>query len=246
MVEGDLVRVAVVVADPRRDERRAGAGGVQQRRVGAGMRAVVADLEHVDPCQEAAFREQALDRHLRVTGEEGREAAEAQQADDRRVVDIGVRERASHVRRGRVENRQGCGCVEAQPLTCARGREAPSWLGTRGLEESWIGGVLVGTSAIQDQPHSVALQGRHQAGDVVLVRVGEDYHVDAPPPPGQPLAEASQEQIGIGPAVDEHRGARWRGHQDRVALPDVQGYQVQAAVRQADQRQGDEQRAGSG
>lgn len=55
MVEGDLVRVPVVVADPDRDERRPGARGSEERRTGARVGAVMADLQHVDPRQQPSL-----------------------------------------------------------------------------------------------------------------------------------------------------------------------------------------------
>lgn len=77
VVEGHLVRVPVVVADASRDEGGTGPRGVQQGWAAARMGAVVADLQHVDPGQKPAFGKQRLDRHLRVTGQERREAAAA-------------------------------------------------------------------------------------------------------------------------------------------------------------------------
>lgn len=82
VVEGHLVWMPVVVADSRRDQGNPGANGVQQLRPAAGMRSVVANLQHVDLSQESALCQQRLDRHLRVSGEQRAEAAAAQQPDD--------------------------------------------------------------------------------------------------------------------------------------------------------------------
>lgn len=77
MVEGDLVRVAIGVADPDRDERRPRARGVEQWWAAARSGAMMADLQHVDPRQQAAFSQRRLDGRLGIPGEQGREAATA-------------------------------------------------------------------------------------------------------------------------------------------------------------------------
>lgn len=76
---------------------------------------------------------------------------------------------------------------------------------------------------------------------MVLVWVCEDHHVDAALPPRDPLAEPSQQQVRVGPAIDEHPRAGRRRDQDRVALPDVQRDEVQPAVRQGCEGQADEE-----
>jgi hypothetical protein len=97
VMEGHLVRMPVVVADPGRDERYARTRDLQQGRASAGVRAVVADLQHVDPAQQTALGKEGLDRHLRVTGEEGGEAATAEQPDHRRIVDVALRQGGRNV-----------------------------------------------------------------------------------------------------------------------------------------------------
>jgi len=64
VVEGDLVRMPVVVADAGRDQGGTGMGGIQQSGTAAGMGSMMADLKEVDPGQEPAFGQQCLDRHL--------------------------------------------------------------------------------------------------------------------------------------------------------------------------------------
>lgn len=231
VIEGHLVRVPVVVADPGRDEGNTGTRDVQQGRAGARMGAVVADLQHVDPGQKPAFGKQRLDRHLCVTGQEGREGAAAQQANHRRVVDVALGQRTGDVVRVGVEEGDRRRPIQRQPGTSSRRRKARSRLVARLEAESGIGRVLVGAARIQDQPNLVALHGCHQPGDVVLMRVGQDHDVDATLPPRQTLAQAPKEKIRIRPAIQQHRGARGRRHQDGVPLADIQRDQVQAAIR---------------
>jgi len=90
VVEGYLVRMPIVIPDPGRDERSTRTSDVQEDRAGARVGAVVADLQHVDRAQEPALRKQCLDRHLRVTGEQGRESAVAEQPDHRCIVDVAL------------------------------------------------------------------------------------------------------------------------------------------------------------
>lgn len=244
VVEGHLVRVPVVVADAGRDDGGTGTHGVQQGWAAARVGAVMPDLQHVDPGQEPAFREQCLDRHLRVTGEQGRKAAAAQQANHRRVVNVALGQRTGHVVGAGVDEGDRRHPIQRQPRTCSRRREAPPGLVARLHDEARIGRVLVPAAGVQDQPDLVALKDRQQPGDVVLVRVGQDHDVDATLPPWQALAQASKEEIRVRPAVDQHRGARGRGHEYRVTLPDIEHDEVQAPVRQARQREDAEEGTG--
>lgn len=88
VVEGDLVWMPVIVADPRRDERDAGPGRVEQCRAAAGVRAMVADLQHIHPAQQSALDQHRLDRRLRIAGQQRAEGAAAQEADHGGVVDV--------------------------------------------------------------------------------------------------------------------------------------------------------------
>ena len=73
------MRVAVLVVDAARDEgdRRVQDGQHlgQRARIGA----VMPDLEHVDPAQQAALQQSALYGRLRVAGEQRPESAALQQ-----------------------------------------------------------------------------------------------------------------------------------------------------------------------
>lgn len=73
-------------------------------------------------------------------------------------------------------------------------------------DEAWIGWVFVWAAPIEDEPDLVARERRHEARDVVLVRVGQDHDVDPPPPPRQAFAESSEQEVWIRASVDEHGG----------------------------------------
>ena len=204
VIEGHLVRMPVVVADPGRDERYARTRDLQQGRASAGARAVVADLQHVNPAQEPTLRKQGLDRHLRVTGEEGRETATAEQPDHRRIVDVALRQGGRNVSRGGIHDGEDRPGVEAQALARPCPHQLPTWLGACQPQEQWIGRVGIVATGIEDHANLVSLESGHQPGDVVLVRVGQDEDVDVPAPPGQLLPEPAQQEIWIRPPVDQH------------------------------------------
>jgi len=192
----------------------------------------VADLQHVDPAEEPARGQHRLHRRLGIPGEQGREAATAQQPDHRSVVDVACGQRAGHIRGGRIQEREDGRPVELDPLPRARRDQAGPGLFKSQLHEARVGRIQVVPTRIEDEADPISLQRRHQPGDVVLVRVGQDHHIDPALPPRQPLAKAPEQQVGVGAAVDQQRAAGRRRDQDRVALPDVQHDQVQAAIRQ--------------
>ncbi|MGZ6214401.1 MAG: hypothetical protein ACXWMG_05565, partial [Candidatus Limnocylindria bacterium] len=84
----------------------------------------MSDLEDVDRAQEPAISKQLLDRHMRVAGEQRREAAEPEQADDRRVVDVALGQRRADVVVGRIQQGEAGGWVQPQPLSRPREDEA--------------------------------------------------------------------------------------------------------------------------
>jgi hypothetical protein len=246
VVERDLVRVPKWVADPARDDRDAWTSRRQQPRAGARPRAVVADLEHVHRRQQSALGQQLFDRDVRVPGEQRPEPVEAEQANDRSVVDVALRQWSRHVGRRGIDEREGRRPVESQPRSGSGQLEPAARLVAGQLQEARIGRVGVVAAGVKHHANLVAFEGGHQAGHVVLVRVGEDHHVDVAPPPREPLAETAKQEILIGSAIDQHRRARRGGHQDCVTLPDVQHDEVQPAIGQARHGQGDEQRTHGG
>jgi hypothetical protein len=246
VVERDLMRMSIVVADSSRDEGHAGQGRVQESRAAAGARAMVADLQHVHSAQQPALSQQRLDRRLRIARQERREPAAAEEADHGGIVDVAIGERPRDIAARWVEERHRGGRIQAHPLSCPGGHQPTPAFHPGQLDKARIGRVLVHAAGIQDQPDVVSFQSRHQPSHVVLVRMGQDDDVDPPLPPRQPLAEAPQQEIGVRAAVEQHRRARRCFHEDRIPLPDVQHDQVQAAVGQAAHGQRRQQDAKSG
>jgi hypothetical protein len=82
--------VAVLVVDAGTDERDRRVGGRQELGGRRGVRAVVADLEHVDRADLAARDERRLDRHLRIPSEQCAEPTVPKLDHHRAVVDVAV------------------------------------------------------------------------------------------------------------------------------------------------------------
>ena len=71
----------------------------------------------------------------------------------------------------------------------------------------------------------------HQAGDMVLVWMAQDEKVDAAREKRKVRAKATEGQLRVRTAVDQH-GRTGRGlDQDRVALADIERSHVQPSVR---------------
>jgi hypothetical protein len=157
MIESDLVRVAVVVADADRDQSGARAGDVEQRRAAAGVGAMMADLQHIHRGEHSPPREHRLYRCLRIPGEQSREPATAQQPDHRGIVDVALRQQTGDVGRGRIQERQHGGRVQPHSLTPARRNEASSRLFSGELHEARVGRVLVVAARVQDQADPIPL-----------------------------------------------------------------------------------------
>ena len=95
---------------------------------------------------------------------------------------------------------------------------------------------------LHDLADAVALEDERQAADVILVRVGEHDQVDPPVPRWHPRVERDEQPVRVGTAVDEHSAAGRAGHEDRVALADVEHHDVGAPIRArgaGDQQDGD-------
>jgi len=202
---------------------------------------VVADLQQVYVPDRPARQKHRLDGQLRVAGEERAESATAELRHDRSVVDVPIRERRRRVRRRWVHDRQPADRVEAQELPGACQGVGGVGLGACQRDESVVGGVRVLVPRLQDEADPISLEDRHQARDVVLVRVGEQHDVDSSLPPGQPLAQPTQQQLRVGTAIDQQGRPRWSAHQDRVTLADIERDDMEPPVRQPDERRDREQ-----
>jgi hypothetical protein len=176
------------------------------------MGAVVANLEHVDRPQHGAGLEELLDRLLSVSGEQRAEAAEAQQADDRGVVDVIRGEGRLGVSRAGVPDLEDGSRVEVQSLTGA-GEDVPrSRFDSRQSQEALVARVRVRTAAIKDRSHAKPAKDIRQATHVVLVGMRQDHDVDRALPPRKRRAELPERPVGVRARVDQHGPACWGFH----------------------------------
>jgi hypothetical protein len=190
---------------------------------------VVPDLEDVDARDEPAADQKSLDRTLRITGQQCREPAVADENDDRSIVDVALGKGACRIRLGRVEHLDRGGLVERDRLSGSGdgdGRPRARRIG----HEAVVRRIRKWDARVQDGSHPESLEDFHQSGDVVLVRVAEEQDVDLAREEGKVCAQAAQGQLGIRPAVDQHRGSARRLEEDGVALADVEHGHMQQAV----------------
>jgi hypothetical protein len=191
------------------------------------------DLEDLDRWQ-AALNEHRIDLFLDVSGEEEALAPERPEQDDRHVVDgraaigglgghraaIGPQDpEPNAVQREVVARRQTAGLRAEQselrlPCAVAWSRSDHAWL--------------------QHRAHPIPREEQRQSADVILVWVGEDDEVEAAIPWRNVRIELNEQPIRVRPTVYEHPPATVALDHDRVALPDVEGDQVDGSVRAVD------------
>jgi hypothetical protein len=224
-------RVAVFVALARRDDGGGGPDGVEQAGRGRGARSVVADLQHVHRRQDTTGHERCLDWRLRIPGQQRGEAAVAEQHHDRAVVDVAFGQWRGRIGLARVQDLDRRGRIQCERLPRAAERSVQHRFGGRLGQEMVVGRILECDAGVEEGTNAESFEHADQAGDVILVRVAEHQNVDPMGVERQVRAQATQGQLRIGTAVDEHRGAGGRLDQDRVALADVEHGQVQPSVR---------------
>ena len=202
----------------------------------------MADLQDIDLEQEPAIDEHPFHRCLGVSREEGTEPSVAKDHHDRAVVDVALGQGCRRIGVAGVENldpRQG---VERERCALSGEGDVEHRLGWRFVQEMVVRWILECDPGMQERPDSKAVEHVDEPGDVVLVRVAQHQHVDPPREERQVRPEPTQREPGVGPAVDQHRGAARRLHQDRVALSDVEHGQVQATIGPGRDGNGEEDR----
>ena len=190
----------------------------------------MADLQDVDPAQQATLQQHGLDRHLGVAGEQRPEAAAAQQQHHRRVVDVALGQRPGNVLRAGIEDAKACRRPERM-----RRRPAPAITATGFMagqrQEAGIGRVLVrrgpdrGPAPPRSAPGrpSARRRGPRAGGSASSRRCRRCQN-------GRCSPSRRRVRSGSGPPSISIVCAGRRRHQDGVALPDVQRDEVQPAV----------------
>ena len=161
------------------------------------------DLEDVDR-RQAGRDEGRVHFLLDVAGQQEPAVADRPEQDDRDVVDgrpavgrlgrHGPADRPAHVQ---------VHVVDGQPVT-GRDRAGRRRIGPgQGSRPRRVAGSRATHPWFQDAPDVIAREEHGQAGHVVLVRVGQDDHVESPVPRRQPTVELDEQPVGIGATVDE-------------------------------------------
>jgi hypothetical protein len=224
----------VRIAEPGADERDR---GVQPVKEGTRRRCAASVVRHLEDVNrrlarapEPSRQQLWVDVLLDVAREQHAAMRQTQIEHDRHVVDRApvVRGMERHLAAPRpqdVERR----IVELDAVSGGEEDGSEAELGQDGAK-GVVAGAVAEHPGLGDRPDPVAAEQQRHPGNVVLVRVAEHQQVEAPVPGRDSLVEAAQQQVRIGPAVDEHPGAARSLQQDGVALPDVQYGHPESAV----------------
>lgn len=191
-------------------------------------------LEHVNRLTcDSIGQELWVHLLLRVAGEQEPALADPDVQYDRHVVDaracVGCFARnlaapwPQDVDRGSIERQAG------------RGREGDvaSRAAAEDLAEGGIAGSRPQHPRISNDLDSVPLEKQRQAGDMILVGMGEDDQIDPPIVGRNALVKARREQVRIRASVHQDAAAARSFQQDCVALSNVQHRHLEPVIRPA-------------
>ena len=167
----------------------------------------MADLQQVDGRQEATLEQPRFDRCLGVAGQQRAELAEPKQHHHRAVVDIALRKRGCCVGIGRVEDFDRRRRIQQEPLARPGKQHAGGGLQDGVGHEVIVRRVFEADTGMQQRADSESGKHVDQAGDVVLMGMAQHQQVDSAGKERQVGAQATQGQLGVRAAVDEHGGA---------------------------------------
>lgn len=125
--------------------------------------------------------------------------------------------------------------AEGIALGEARPGDAPAHGRGAKLEDAAALGVHL---RLEDAIYAVARREPGQPPGVVLVRVGQQRHVDVSVPGRDALVEPPHEEVGVGAAVDEEAATIGGLEQDGVTLSDVEHADGEGRARPGHQRDG--------
>jgi hypothetical protein len=194
---------------------------------------MVRHLQQID-LRQPPGQEQRVDVILDVAGQQETSTAELPQQHDRRVVHApvvrcaGIQLGRSRSARVRPENPQR-GVIQAD-RTAGRQPSALEPVGGQPGQPRTKRRARTRHARIEGPAHAVALQHRGQAGNMIVVGVGQDDRVQAPVPGRDVAVQFGDERGAVGAAVHQDPTAAIALDQDRVALPHVQHDDMDAAV----------------
>ena len=232
--------VPVGIAGASADDRDARLEGREEGLGRRGPAAMMGDFEQVEPAtiRDTGGQQLRIDGFLDVACEQQAACAEVHIQDGRDVVD--ARTGVGRLERDLPSDRPADVDRGAVQLEVIAGSQ-PASLEREAIESLVEGGVAGARAARADLGHradAVALQEQRQAGDMILVRVGEHHEIESSVPRRQSFIEDDEESIGIGAAVDQHAAAGVPLDQDGIALSDVEDRHPQASIRPGRTRQG--------
>ena len=196
----------------------------------------MADLQEVDGRQKPSLDEESLDRRSRIPRQQRRELAMADDHHDRAVVDVLGRDRPDGIGLRGIHDLDRCRRTQREGLSGTSHGHRQVRISGDVHHEPVMRGVLEGDGRVEEAVHAEAIYDVDEPGDVVLVRVREHDNVDLAIEEGQVLAEPAQCQLGVRPAVNQHRRPVRCFHQDGVSLADVEHGDVEQPIRPRDDR----------
>ena len=199
------------------------------------------DLQQIN-LRQAPPNEIRVDAFLDVSGKQEPMPACLAEEHDRDVVDRRAAVRGPFRNAGRIGPQHAeTDAVESQLVTRPQAATRSSATRQHGGPRS-VARAGAEHARLVDPPDVVAREKRGEPGDVILVRVGQDKHVDAPIPGRQTLVERNQESIWIGPAIDDEAATAPALDEDAVTLADVEDDDTDNAVRAMGHGEGDRDR----
>jgi hypothetical protein len=206
-VEGGLRWVPVRVAGTRRRHCDLRANGIDEPLGRRGPAAVMCDLEEVDSGQVVP-QKGWIDAFLDIAHQQHPTVADLSEEHDRDVVDpratIGWGRRYMAADRPQDVEPD---LVDGQPVT----RREPATVDADETGEPSrpldVARTRTDHPRLEDPPDAIPVEQQRQAGDVVLVRVGEDHGVDPAVPRRDSLVEVDEQAVGVRPAIDEQPAA---------------------------------------
>lgn len=209
------------VAKTGRDHRDLGPHRLEERLGARGLRAVVGDLQELDPGQPP---DEQLGIHvlLDIASEQEPVRPEAAEQDDRDVVDrrAAVGGVLGHPARIGPQDPE-LDLVELEPVTRRQGAVG-RLAGSKRCRPRPVARARPDHARLVHPPDLVAAEELRKPGYVVLVRVREDEDVDPAVPRRQALIERTDQPSRIGAAIDEESPPGATLDEDPVTLPDVE------------------------
>jgi hypothetical protein len=195
--------VPVRIPGSGRRDGDAGSHDIDERLCRGGPAAVMGHLEEVD-ARQVIGEERRVDAFLDIAHQQEPAGPDVTEEDDRHVVDASpaIGRCCRHLPADRPQDPQ-VDVIHRQAVT--GGDREPDRCGRCGQlsQPGRVAGAGAAHPRFEHAGDVVALEKQGKAGDMILVRVRQDQHVDAPVPWRDSAVERDEQAVGIGPAVDQ-------------------------------------------